>query len=387
MNRMFYVLFWLVILLNKVHVAQGCAQDSVLKKTSLEGYIKTLRLDDFESGFREKSSGYLLHNRIRIKTQLKDFLKIRLEVRNRIFYGENVRNDPQFISRLPYSSEYANLSATWWTGKSFAMYSNIDRLSIEIRRGDWDFKVGRQRINWGIGTFWNPNDLFNTYNFLDIDYEERPAADAALIRHQLNPTSTIEAAAAVNRRGQIITAARYYLNSGGTDYYVITGWYFDQPTFGWGWSGGLGSVGVKGEVQYYLKTDGTTNQLNIGLEADRTFQGNWYGSVGGLYLSDGAVSSLSNLTLATMEFSPKLIMPTRWNTFLFLSKGFSPLISMTGTVIYAPVSNLAILLGGFTFNIARELDLDLFTQSFFLEQKGAFKDYGHRMFLRLKWSF
>ena len=38
---------------------------------------------------------------------------------------------------------------------------------------DWaneklQLRVGRQRINWGINTTWNPNDIFNSYNIYDV---------------------------------------------------------------------------------------------------------------------------------------------------------------------------------------------------------------------------
>lgn len=29
---------------------------------------------------------------------------------------------------------------------------------------------------------WNPNDWFNTYNYFDFDYEERPGTDAIRVR-------------------------------------------------------------------------------------------------------------------------------------------------------------------------------------------------------------
>ena len=54
----------------------------------------------------------------------------------------------------------------------------IDRLYLQWNDDSWQFKVGRQRINWGVNLAWNPNDIFNAYSLYDFDYEERPGTDA-----------------------------------------------------------------------------------------------------------------------------------------------------------------------------------------------------------------
>ena len=56
----------------------------------------------------------------------------------------------------------------------------------DYRDNKINFRIGRQRINWGTTTIWNPNDIFNAYNFLDFDYEERPGMDGGKFQYIFN---------------------------------------------------------------------------------------------------------------------------------------------------------------------------------------------------------
>jgi hypothetical protein len=46
-----------------------------------------------------------------------------------------------------------------------------------------------------------------------------------------------------------------------------------------------------------------------------------------------------------------------------------------------------IVLPGFKFNMATNIDFDLIWQSFFAEQNDGFESVTHRGFLRVKWNF
>ena len=60
---------------------------------------------------------------------------------------------------------------------------------------------------------WNPNDIFNTYNLLDFDYEERPGSDAIRIQYYLGDFSKIEVAAKKgSSKDDHIVAAMYKFN-------------------------------------------------------------------------------------------------------------------------------------------------------------------------------
>ncbi|MFN8690052.1 MAG: hypothetical protein ACK5XL_08630, partial [Cyclobacteriaceae bacterium] len=127
--------------------------------------------------FSQLITGNLIHNRLNFRFKPVKGFTAAMEMRNRFFWGEEVKLTPDFPAGLKYSSEWADLSVAWVETESMVLYTNIDRLWMEYASDVWNVRIGRQRINWGITTTWNPNDLFNTYNFLDFDYEERPSAD------------------------------------------------------------------------------------------------------------------------------------------------------------------------------------------------------------------
>src|SRR5690606_36400281 len=129
-------------------------------------------------------------------------------------------------------------------------HTNIGRLWLEYKKATWNIRVGRQRINWGITNTWNPNDLFNSYNLLDIDYEDRPGSDAVKGQYLVNNLSNIEVAVAGTRQ-RPIAAAKYSTNYRNYDLQWNAGLYQNRFTAGFGWAGRIKDAGFKGEVQYY----------------------------------------------------------------------------------------------------------------------------------------
>jgi hypothetical protein len=268
------------------------------------------------------------------------------------------------------------------------LHTIIDRLWVEYHTDQWDARVGRQRINWGISTIWNPNDIFNTYNFLDFDYEERPGRDAMKVRYHFSGMSNIElSGAAADDINKSVAAIKYFTNKWNYDFQISAGVYQEIFTVGAGWSGSIVNTGFKGEMQYFAPHHDSTDQVNIALESDYIFKNGWYTNLSFLVNSKGISEPLNEWSTVSFRLSPQSLMPTKWNTALTVSKEFTPLLSATFTAIYSPGTNLLILLPSMKYNLATNLDFDLFFQSFFAERGSDFGGVMHRAFLRLKWSF
>ena len=259
---------------------------------------------------------------------------------------------------------------------------------LEYQADKWNLRLGRQRINWGIGTTWNPNDLFNTFNFLDFDYEERPGADAIRFQYLTGAMSHLEFAFSMSEeQGQGIGAIRYFTNVRNYDLQFIAGWFLEQPTLGMGWSGSIRETGFKGELQYFFATRGYVPQLNVSMEADHVLGKSWYLS-GGLLLNNRGVTEFPLFWNAiALELNPRNLMPTKWNTTVTVSKEINPLFTAALTVIYAPGSELTMVLPSATYSITQDVDFNFVWQSFFAEAPAGFDDLTHRGFLRIKWSF
>ncbi|MFN8691251.1 MAG: hypothetical protein ACK5XL_14735, partial [Cyclobacteriaceae bacterium] len=216
-----------------------------------------------------------------------------------------------------------------------------------------------------------------------------PSADALKGQYMLGSMSHLELA--VSRSGspldKTIAAVRYFTNYRNYDLQFLAGWYLDQPTVGLGWSGSLGNTGFKGEGQYFIQQGTFQSQLNLALEADYIFSNGWYISGGGLLNSRGLDEPVDTWDVATLQLSPLNPMPTKWNLTGAFSKAATPLLTLSAGAVYAPQTNLLIVLPSARYNLATNLDIDLVWQSFFAEKNSGFDALSHRAFVRFKWSF
>lgn len=364
-------------------------QDSsvITQKWKLNGYVKDLQSLNFNKDFRVLVPGNILHNRMNLRWTPQKKIQLGVEWRNRFFWGEEMASIPNFLRQLRSAQELVNLNITWLDRPNYALITQTDRFWAAYENNNWSLRLGRQRINWGQTTTWNPNDLFNTYNFLDFDYEERPGTDALNIERKWNDFSSVQWVAAPQRKiGQSITAVKYSFNQQGYDFQVLAGWYKGQITVGSGWAGSIGEAGFKGEVQYYLPASGQSGLFNSSIEIDYAFKKGWYVN-GGLLFNSGGTSTATGWETLKFDFSPKYLMPTRWNMIATTAKAFTPRFSLTTSLLYAPGSNLLLILPALKYNLADDLDADLIGQSFFYGNKQSFEARQHRLTLRLKWNF
>lgn len=366
------------------------AQDSIvpIKKWKLAGYIKNLESISFDKNFNNAVSDNTIHNRLNCKWKPSEKITIAAEFRNRLVWGEEVKRLPGYAALLRNPNERFNLQKAWINNHSIVLHTNIDRLFFDYRDDRINFRVGRQRINWGITTTWNPNDIFNAYNFLDFDYEERPGADGMTFKYNFRNLSGFELGYSNTgtSRGDI-AALKYSFNKSGYDVQFVTGWYRQHITVGAGWAGSIKDAGFKGEIQYFIQNKDSAGHLNAVLEADYMFKSGWYLNGSFLFNEKGLDKPVSNWQEIDLKLSPENLMPSKWNILVTAAREITPLLSVNTGMLYAPGTHLLILLPAVKYNIAANLDVNLVWQSFFAELSRNFEAVSHRGFLRLKWSF
>jgi len=165
------------------------------KKYTLNGYVKNLqsiyriKLGTIDPIFAQDN---LLHNRLNFKYFINENWTFKSDLRNRIFYGERSLFLANFDEDV--GNDFFDLSTNIIDANGLLFHSMIDRLYLEYTKGSWEVRLGRQRINWGINTVWNPHDIFNAYNFADFDYEERPGSDALRVTYYTSFASSVEVA-------------------------------------------------------------------------------------------------------------------------------------------------------------------------------------------------
>lgn len=349
----------------------------------VSGYVKGMGWTTFTDNFHRSNSTGLLHNRLNAKWQKGKSWEARLELRNRIFYGDDIRFNPDYGKQLS-NDNFVDLDH-YDASSSLLYHTNVERGWIQFKSQKWIGRAGRQRINWGMATIWNPNDIFNYYNFLDFDYEERSGADALKATFFPDGNSSIEAAVA-KTKDDLIYAGRYQTNLSGYDLQLLAGSYKGAFTAGMGWAGNIGQAGFKGEMQYFGPNEDTRSDLFTVVQVDHLFGKGWYFSSTALFNQRGKNESIRNGESALLSLSPRMIMPARWNFVISGAKELSPIFNAGWNVLYSPGLNMLILFPNLRYNLRPNIDLDLFWQSFYFQEE-RFDAKAHTAFLRMKWNF
>ncbi len=371
-------------------------------KVEINGYIKNLQtLLFFNDAYPDVQQfklvdtflqDNLIHNRFNFKWFISDHWNFKADLRTRIFFGDLVRANPNYAKSIDnVNNDYFDLSLVLLDGNSFVMHTMLDRLYVEYYDDDWEIRLGRQRINWGISTVWNPNDIFNAFAFTDFDYEERPGSDALRIKRHTGFASSIElAVSAFDRWEEATVTLLWKFNRGTYDIQLLGGVAQNELVFGGGWAGNLKNAGFKGEATYFQPLDGSDEHsfaATVGL--DYAFENSFYTNVGYLYNSNGSTQAdVSNLF--AFELSAKNLYPYRHAIFTQVSYPFTPLVGGGLATIYSPVRTHALFINPtLTVSVAQNWDLD-FVGQIVLNESNAKEQYIspiQALFLRLKLSY
>lgn len=364
---------------------------SKIKRITLTGYLKNLQSTVFLNDIDSNYTAILIHNRLNGSLQISKNFSARMEIRNRIFYGDQVSMIPDFGKNINRYDALFDLSKLWINEKSFVIHSVIDRIILDYRSEKIQVTAGRQRINWGVSNIWNPNDIFNTYNFLDFDYEERQGVDAIRIRKNFKATSTYELAYKPGKnKDDHIGGMLIKFNTYKYDFQLLGGVYRRDAVLGLGWAGNIKDAGFKGELSYFHPYNSNTTEkasYNLSIMADRTFRNNWYASVSMLYNSNPNNAFLTSGNMYGSNLSPKALFPFRYNFYAGVMRELTPINNVNVAFIYSPEFNTLIFFPSFNWNASNNLDIDLTGQTFFLSDKGIYRMASSNIFLRGRFSF
>ncbi len=390
---------WLLLTAAGGTFAQSASGDG---RWATRGYLKYLHtttfLDSRLVGLplptdRYQSNDLLLHNRYNLRFRAGGHINLVAEIRNRIFWGDQVRTlawqGQDFTDQLQ-ADDYLRLSRGWQGQAGIAFHTVMDRLYGEFHSEGWEIRVGRQRINWGIGTVWNPHDIFNTFNFTDFDYEERPGSDAVRIRRFRDAGTGWEVAVrAADRLAGLTAGSRWNFHLGTYDLQFIGGVFREHIVAGAGWAGNLGASGFKGEWAWFQpwRTTGRAG-LSASLGVDHTWSNQFY--LHGGFLLNTRGSTRAGITELT-RFQPSALQlyPYRYALLTQVLYPVSPLLRSGFVLVYSPGQSQGLFLNPLlTYSLAEDWDLDLVGQLFVQRTGGrALESPIQSLFLRTKWSF
>lgn len=391
------VRFFLVCLLAGVFL-EGYAQkepedserkgDTTSGKATLNGYISEMVSPQYSNTFDQWKVVNYLNQRLNFSwTPLKS-LSFSAQLRTRLIYNQTGMD-------TTYFNVHEGLVVQ--DGKShFA--SMFDRLSLKYTQEKFEITVGRQRINWGQSFVWNPNDLFNSYSYLDFDYNERPGSDAVRLQYYNTSTSVTELAVKTDRQNKITMAGMHRFNRSGWDMQLLGGLLSSEDAVvGAGFTGNYHSVSIYGEGSIFRPVKNfadTTSLAMFDLGCSTIFKNQLGLQFEGLYVSKKInLRSLYNLFEATLDV--KKIAFSKFNLFGTISYPVSPLVNCSLALMWFPdTSGIHGIYTGPSMDVSlgNNLALTVIAQYF----KGTFPDEVTMSlqeqalllsFVRLKWNF
>lgn len=373
------------------------AQETDKEKVTFKGYIKNM--GSFNYFNDDLWIEDLTHNRLNFAWYPNTNFTAYVEFRNRLFLGDFVSDIPGYNQIIDSNNDYFDLSANLINNKSALLNVMVDRVYVQWNKNDWEIKLGRQRINWGVNLAWNPNDWFNAYSFFDFDYEERPGSDALRISKYTGVASSIEVAAKVAEdMDRFVGAAMWRINKWNYDMQFLAGIAQGDLAMGTGWAGNIGKAGFKGELSYFIPVITTAvNQsydyLFLGaFSIDYSFQNSLYLNGSVMYNSFAEVDPAFGFSFSGARpgnFTVRNVSMYRWSSFVQSSYRFTPLFFGGLSAIAYPGSNAFFINPALTFSLKQNLDLDIVGQLFFDEDpiSGDYGSVSQSGFIRMKWSF
>ena len=371
---------------------QAFVQES---KWTLNGYVKELYMfyspENAIPGIdRDYLATNIIHNRLNLKWYASSKLTTVVEMRNRLMFGTLVKDFPDYQSTIDVDHGLVDLSWISAQSSSWFIHSMIDRAYLNYNSGKWQFRVGRQRVNWGVNLVWNPNDIFNSFSYFDFDYEERPGTDALRVQYYTGTTSSAELVYKPGRdQAHTAMAGMYRFTSWNYDFQFIGGQAGNDWIFGGGWAGDIRGAGFRGEFTHFEPLNDRSDRATVAsVSADYTFKNSLYLHTSILYNSAGKTGKAGGMDVFfNPEMSAKQLSFARYSLFGQVSKPITPLFSGSFSGIVNPSDGSFYFGPALTYSLLDNLELMLTGQLFFGDAGTEFGNIGQIAFGRLKWSF
>ena len=382
------IFFFIAMLFTSINLQ---AQDS--SKIEFKGYIK-----DLQNVFipNPDTSVWLsdntLDNRLQLTYYPFKWLKFDVQSRTRFIYGDFVEMIPNYDKFIDKDMGYFDLSFLWGSGNSYIAHTAFDRLNATINFNSWQITLGRQRVNWGMDLAWNPNDIFNTYSYFNLEYPERPGTDAVSVKYYTGIASFAEGVYQLAETWDSTSLGFLYrFNTHEFDIQLLAGKMRTDMVAGLGWSGNLLNAALRGEVTYfkpYLNKANETDGVIASLSADYSFSGSWYAQIGGLYNSFGKTKNSGSISLLEPTVpSPKMLSKGKFNLFASISGQLGPLVTPTLSVIANPTDGSLIVIPAVSVSAADNINIALSGMILTGKSDTEYQNMGQLAYLKFQWNF
>lgn len=367
---------------------------------SFNGYIKELGMyyhpvEPMQVS-EDKTLDYLFlnqtHNRLNFRWYANSRLTVALEARNRIFFGQMIREFADYKDFINEDNGYLDLGTVLISQDSWFLHSMLDRAWIDYTTGKWQVRLGRQRINWGTNLVWNPNDVFNTFSYFEFDYEERPGTDGIRIQYYTGVTSSAELVyKAGHNNNETAIAGMYRFLKSGYDIQFLGGWVGKDYVLGGGWSGDIKGGAFRGEATWFKPRDKNDEEnfesFVASISGDYTFKNSLYVHFATLFNSHGTTGDAGGRSFFAPNISAKMLTLGKYQLFVQSSYPFTPLLSGDIALMLNPCDGSSFVGPSLAYSLGDNWEIMLNGQLFFGRDGTEYGNYGQAIYGRIKWAF
>jgi len=325
-----------------------------------------------------------------------------VQARNLLIYQKNIKSLNNLLGFFQTDSYYFDLKYEYQDRQDWYAVAEIDRLNMGYTWQDLNIILGRQRIAWGTCLVWNPTDLFNPFDILDFDYEERPGTDALHLQYYTGSLAQFSLAVTPGRtREQVIYAGRYVTNWQNYDINFIAGWQKNSLRLACSWAGELFDGGFRGEILYtnpdmnyrtfrfedfrFINKSVTDPFWTVAISCDYTFTNSFYIHTEYLYNGLGTTKKAGERRFDILYTGE--LTPARHSVFQEFAYQITPLLRGDFFVIYNPSDHSWITAPSLQYSLGNNWELYLLVFPSGGKAGTEYGGYPDQYFTRLKAAF
>ena len=274
----------------------------------------------------------------------------------------------------------------------FCTSLDADRLNIKYALSDVDITIGRQAINFSQAYFWNPLDVFMSFDPETFDRDYKPGVDALRVDIALGNFSSLTFVAAPGREmnidnypfdtsvspGAVNTYASAFMaractNIEEVDLTLQSGKIYGGYQIGAGFSGGISGAGIRGEAAYLAarpegsvllltplypagvyEADLVKDSFSAVVGGDFRFDNSLYINLEYLYNSAGKTGGLDEAVLRSMV--SHMVSLGRHLAGLQLSYEFHPLLTGQAALVHSFSDRSSMVSPTATYSVSNEAE-------------------------------
>ena len=213
-----------------------------------KGYYKNLLIDSRTvSPLAEDYTLDLNRLRLEARGRPRGWLGFEVAYDNEALLGSFLETAEFEQWRVARPPTYWDLEDDYVNRGSLFVRHRLYRGYLDVATPIADVLIGRQRVAWGSGRFWNPTDLLNPFNPLAVEREERQGVDALLVQRNIAALSRLTFVYAPQRDAGASRAVHFRTNVADTDVVLMAGEFRRERVVG------LDLVGRLGEGSMHLE--------------------------------------------------------------------------------------------------------------------------------------